>query len=166
MISRVVGGILFLSIASALAQVADRVEVRYVHPEKFTDAGRYWDGDRSREVILAALAGHIERRAAQLLPEGQRLAVSISDLDMAGAYEPWRRNLGDIRVFRDIYPARIDLSFQLTAADGSVLRRGERRLLDMAWGFGAVGYRDDPLRHEKALLDGLLERELPRQLER
>lgn len=149
-----------------LAQVFDRVQIEYVHPEKFADAGRYWGGDRARETNLAELARHIERRATALLSEGQRLAVSISDVDFAGGYEPWRRGLGDVRVVRDVYPPRIDLRFRLASADGSVLKEGERRLRNLAFGVSGAMYRDDPLRYEKALLEDWLERELRPQATR
>ena len=147
-------------VSLALAQhAADRVQVRYLHPEKFTDAGRYWAGAASREDNLAQLARHIERRATGLLPEGQRLLVSVTDVDLAGGYEPWR-NLGAIRVVRDVHPPRIDLSFQLTGADGRALREGKRSLRDLAFQVSGSGYRDDPLRYEKALINGWLAREL------
>src|ERR1041384_2763699 len=109
----VVAAMLLATFQVLAQQAPDRVQVRYLAPEKFTDAGRYWGGDASREHNLAELARHIERRAARLLPEGQRLLVSITDIDLAGGYEPWRRNLGDVRVVRDAYPPRIDLSFRL-----------------------------------------------------
>jgi hypothetical protein len=154
------------SIASAFAQESGRAEVRYVDPEKFTDAGRYWGGDTSREHNLALLARHIERGAARLLPEGQRLFVSVTDVDLAGGYEPWRRNLGDVRLITAVYPPRIDLGFQLMDADGRVLKEGKRRLLDLSFQVSGASYRDDPLRYEKALLDGWLERELSPQVAR
>jgi hypothetical protein len=149
-----------LLLSATAGQAGDRVEVAFVHPEKFTDAGRYWGSDASRQHNLTELARHIERRAARLLPQDRRLAVSITEVDLAGGFEPWRRNLGDVRIVRDVYPPRIDLSFRLTAADGSVLKQGERRLRDLAFQTGATVYRDDPLRYEKALIDGWLEREL------
>ena len=151
---------------TGLAQASDRVQVRYLQPEKFTDSGRYWSGDASREGNLSELARHIERRAARLLTQGQRLFVSITDVDLAGGYEPWRRNLGDVRVVRDVYPPRIDLGFRLVGADGGLLKEGKRSLRDLTFQVSGSTYRDDPLRYEKALLDGWLERELPRQLER
>jgi hypothetical protein len=152
---------MFLATCQALAQQApDRVQVRYFQPENFTDAGRYRGGEASREHNLAALARHIERRAIRLLPKGRRLVVSVTNIDLAGGYEPWRRNLGDIRIVRDVYPPRIDLSFQLTDAEGRVLKEGGRRLRDLAFQVSGAAYRDDPLRYEKALIDAWTEREL------
>jgi hypothetical protein len=156
-------GLIRAVIAALLAGVAhadERVEVGFVHPEKFADAGRYWGGEKSREANLAELAQHIEQRAGRLLPQGQTLLVAIRDLDMAGAHEPWRPGTGDLRVVRSVYPPRIDLSFRLVAADGSVAQQGERSLRDLAFGNGNLAYPGDRLRHEKALIDDWLAREL------
>jgi len=101
-----------LAVAAAFAtavwaQVSGQAQVRYVHPEKFTDASRYPGGGG-----------------------------------------------------RDAYPPRIDLTFRLTAADGSLLKEGERKLREPVFALTGSAYRDDPLRYEKALLDTWLEREL------
>src|SRR5262245_53358261 len=94
-----------------------QAQVRYVHPEKFTDASRYPGGGGGRDAYLAELAKHIEQRAVPLLAGNRRLAVDISEVDLAGGFEPWRAQLADTRIVRDVYPPRIDLTFRLTAAD-------------------------------------------------
>jgi hypothetical protein len=139
----------------------DRVRVEYVRPETFTDIGsRYLRADSEREVHLAALRSHLVQRASSILTEGQSLIVSITDVDMAGSFEPLRGRAGYVRVVRNVYPARIDLHFRLAAADGSVLKEGRRALQDPLFSAAFVLYRDDPLRFEKALFDQWLEREL------
>jgi len=157
--------ILALGATTALAApTADaRVEVVFVQPEKFRDIGdRYAGGGSARDSHLRDLDRYIQSRAARLVPEGQRLVVSVTDIDMAGAFEPWRGRSGDTRIVRDVYPPRIDLAFTLTGADGAVLKRGERKLRDPAL-LGRPGLSpSDPLRYEKALLDDWLERELNR----
>lgn len=90
----------------------------------------------------------------------QRLTVTISDVDIAGAFEPWRRNLWHARIVRDVYPPRIDLMFTLTDRDGNVIRSGERKLRDLAFMTPTLSYRSDPLRYEKKLLADWLDREL------
>ena len=78
--------------------------------------------------------------------------MSITDIDRAGAFEPWRGR-GDVRIVRDVYPPRVDLGFTLTGADGAVIKRGERKLRDLALVGRATASGSDPLRYEKALLD-------------
>lgn len=151
--------------ASSHAQQVPGVEVVFVQPEKFTDVGNSHapaPADRQREALLGQLRRHLEERAAQHVAKGNRLAVSITDVDMAGGFEPWRGpRMGNIRIVRNIYPPRIVLSYQLTGADGKLIGEGNRVLSDLAY-MHSIEYRDDPLLHEKKLLDDWLEREFAR----
>ena len=123
-----------------------------VQPDRFADGGT---------PDAQALEKHVEERAARLLGPGERLAVDITALDRAGRTEPWRQGLGNVRVVRDVYPARIDLEFRVTGADGALLKEGKRSLRDLPVADAGV-YGNDPLRYERALLDEWLERELRR----
>jgi hypothetical protein len=137
------------------------VRVQYVHAEEFADVGnRRFSDERIRAAYLEQLRGHLVKRAAALLAAGERLSVSITELDMAGEFEPWRPPLGDARIVKDIYPPRIDLTFRLASDDGKVIMEGARELRDPAFLAGANPYPDDPLRYEKALLDRWLQQEL------
>jgi hypothetical protein len=135
----------------AAAAPAARVQVEYRHPEKFADA---------RDLSFPELTRYLERRAAPLLRQEERLQILFTDIDRAGEREPWRRDLHDVRIVRNVYPPRIDLSFRLIGADGAVLKEGQRTLRDAAFMISGSFYRDDPLRCEKALLEDWLEREL------
>ena len=69
-----------------------------------------------------------------------------------------------MRVVRDLYPPRLALAFQVTDAEGKVVTQGRRELRDLAFLFKLpLAFPDDPLRHEKALLDDWLEQEFPRR---
>jgi hypothetical protein len=154
-----------IATAASAAQTRDspesRVQVVFVQPEKFRDVGdRYAGGGSARDFYLKDLDRYIQARGTRLLSEGERLVVSITDIDMAGAFEPWRGRLGDVRIVRDVYSPRIDLAFTLTGADGAVMKRGERKLRDLALVGSPTASGSDPLRYEKALLDDWLEREL------
>ena len=141
-------------------QAVSRVQVEYLHPENFTDVReRYYPDDKARDFYLNALRRHIQRRAAGYVQEGQSLVVSITEVDMAGNFEPLRTRLADVRIVRDVCPPRIDLVFKWTDSGGTVLKQGERKLRDLAFMTGAHLYRGDPLRYEKALLDDWLDRE-------
>jgi hypothetical protein len=105
----------------------------------------------------------LERRADSLLPPGQTLDVRIDDIKLAGAFEPWRgANAQDIRFMKDIYPPRIDLHFTLRAADGSVLREGDRKLRDMAYLQHPLSNSTDPLGYDKRLIGNWLYSEFGR----
>lgn len=137
------------------------VEVQYVRAENFADVGNHrFSDERIRAAYLEQLRGHLVKQAAARLGAGERLSVSVTELDMAGEFEAWRPPLGDARVLKDIYPPRIDLNFRLAADDGKVVKEGARELRDPAFLLGANRYADDPLRYEKALIDRWLEQEL------
>ena len=153
-----------LGCAAAFAQTATdtaRVHVEYVSPDQFTDlVDRYGRGGKLRDARLGELREHLARRANELLPRGQALEVSITDIDMAGEVEPLRTRAQDLRIVKDVYPPRINLRFRLLDADGKPIRQGERALSDLNFMMRGIHYQNDPLRYEKALLDEWLEREL------
>ena len=82
-------------LGASAATPDDRVSVRFVQPERFTDirAGLH-DVASARNPFLAELQVWIEQRATPLLGAGQRLEVSVTDIDMAGDYEALRRTTG------------------------------------------------------------------------
>lgn len=158
----VLAGMIAFANASAWAETSDlsaRVQVAFIHAESFTDfADRYGGG--TQDAYVKDLQKHIEIRASNYVPTGARLVISIENIDMAGAFEPWRPHAGQARIVRDIYPPRIDLDFTLTAKDGTVIANGRRELRDPVFLGIASSYGTDPLRYEKAMLDRWLEREL------
>ena len=138
------------------------VTVTYAHPQDFTENREFAAQDRVHgSQYLEPLKTYLIKRATRMLPAGDRLDVTITDIKLAGAYEPWHGpQLRYVRMMKDIYPPRIDLTFKLTAADGTVLRQGSRTLRNIGYlrsGPSASG-NTDPLRYEKALLNDWLRR--------
>lgn len=133
-----------------------RAQVVFVDPDKFTDARDSYTGtDAGRDAILDQLRDYMMSEAKRYIPDGDKLSISVSDVDLAGDFEPWRGpQWDDVRVVKDIYPPRIKLSFQLTDSTGKVIKEGTRDLRDLAFMMKiTMSFRDDPLRHEKQLLD-------------
>jgi hypothetical protein len=145
--------------ALALPATAAETDIAFVHPERFADVGR--DARHTdRDDYLERLRAHLADRAARLLPQDERLEVRITDVDMAGDFEPWTGSRDDIRIFRAVDAPRIDLTFRLLGSDGRVRQEGERRLADTSYLTGGdVRSSNDPLRFEKALLDRWMARE-------
>lgn len=134
------------------------VSVTYVNPEKFAENRFFGMQDRFNHVdYLAELKAYLIKRGGAILKPGQRLQVNITDIQLAGAYEPGRGPQSDhIRMMRDTYPPRIDLNFQLTDQDGKVLREGTRVLRDLNYlhsGLSTPGASSATLYYDKALLD-------------
>src|SRR5882724_2915166 len=131
-----------------------RIRVIFSDPEKFTDVkDSYMGTDKGRDAILAQLKDYIRQRASLYLADGQKLAITVTDVDLAGDFEPTRgTNWEDVRIIREIYPPRVNLSFQVTDADGKVVKEGTRRLVDLAFEMNVPINNTDPLRYEKTLL--------------
>ncbi len=148
--------LLFLSTAGMAATAPgapvsnDRVEVSYRNPAGFTEMSRDFG---ARRDWLDDLSAYVAKRAAGAVPSGQRLLVTITDVQRAGMIEPWRRAGTDLRVVRDTTPPRIDLSFQLVTADGAVVKEGVRQLRDFAFLMRSTRHRGDMLSYEKNLID-------------
>jgi hypothetical protein len=151
-------------VRAAPVQTIARAEVNFFEPKKFTDVRDSSMGDYERTTYLDQMRDHLLEQAKYYVPEGHTLRVTITDVDMAGDFEPWRGpRFDDIRIVKDIYPPRITLNFQLTNAEGVVVKEGRRDLRDLGFLMKiTMGFRDDPVRHEKALLDDWLRSEFPR----
>lgn len=141
------------------------VAVSWTAPAEFTEIRHSRNRfEAVRGDWVRDLARHVADRAARALRPGERLEVRITDIDRAGDYEPGRGASDHVRVVRDIYPPRIDLAYTLRDASGQVVTSGERSLRDL--GFlqrqpGTVG-SNDPLRHEKQLIDRWVRADLAR----
>ncbi len=134
----------FCLACAALPAGAGQVEVSWVEPDHYADAGR---SVVDRERTLGALGDHLKRWAGQL-PEGQTLKIEVLDLDLAGEIEPYRWH--ELRVLRGRadWP-QIKLRYTLLG-DGRTLKSGQADLADMHY---RLGDRTSELGFEKRMLD-------------
>ncbi|TDK23177.1 DUF3016 domain-containing protein [Luteimonas aestuarii] len=143
------------------------VAVQWNDPAGFTElkfSGNRWESQRGNWVFQ--LADHLRKEAEKRLPEGERLEVTINDIDRAGRYEPGRGiHMDSIRIMRDFYPPMMDLTFTRYDAAGNVVDEGERRLRDtMYLSNASIGRSSDSLRYEKQMIDDWLRRELGQRI--
>ncbi|WP_158289009.1 DUF3016 domain-containing protein [Rubrivivax albus] len=109
------------------AHATGAAEVHYAQPERFTDAGF---GSVERERTQARLTAEIERLASRL-PDGQRLSVTFTDVDLAGEIDHFSPH--GLRVMGLLPDApRLSLRFELTQG-GEVVARGEEQLRDLSY---------------------------------
>ena len=148
--------------ATAVTAATARVAVTYVNPQNFSETREFGQYDKFNGTrYLEPLKAHLIKQGTRMLPAGLGLEVTITDIKLAGAYEPWHGpNFRYVRFMRDIYPPRIDLSFKLMDSDGKVLREGSRTLRNLGYlqSGSALPTNTDPLRYDKALLDSWLRR--------
>lgn len=143
--------------AAAATPAESSVSVTYINPEQFTENRMYGREDRFNNVdYLGQLKAYLIKQGQAILKPGQSLHIDITDIQLAGAYEPWRGPRWDyVRIMRDIYPPRINLDFKLVGQDGNVLREGKRTLRDMDYlhsGLSLPANEGEPLYYDKALL--------------
>ena len=139
-----------LAIALHPAHAAGTVEVRWIEPPRYADAGR---SAADRERTLQALADHLQSRGAWL-PTGQTLRLEVTDVDLAGDIEPW--GWQELRVLRGRadWP-RMTLRYALSAG-GSTLKAADVQLSDMAY---ASRRHNQTLGAEQHMLDQWLRTE-------
>jgi hypothetical protein len=159
----IAGGALFAASDKA-EKTSTSVEVTFVAPEKFTDVKNdYMENDRDREYILEQLKDHLVKRASKQIASGQRLEIKVTDVDLAGDFEPWRGpNFHDVRIVKDLYPPRVTLEFRLIDASGKVVSEGKRQLRDMAFLMSIASPTSDPLRYDKEMLSNWVRDEFRR----
>jgi len=131
------------------AAVGD-ITVEFKDSDKYTDARDSVNGPTS-QTYLDELGKYLKESAARQLTAGQKLTVTVTDIDLAGDIPPGQ--LENVRIVKDIYMPRMELHFQLLGSDGAVVKEGDRRLLDMNFMQTLIPTtQNDPLRYDKALL--------------
>jgi hypothetical protein len=138
-----------------------RVSVTFVQPERFTDVKDSALGSPTGTAdLLAEIDRYLHTAGDRYVPAGLTLDVRITNIDLAGEYEPWRGPQFDrVRIMRDVYPPRFALEFRLTDASGAVVKEGQRVLLDQLYLSTAALNNGEPLYYDKLLLGDWLRRE-------
>jgi len=140
-----------------------RVEVTFDHPEKFTDAKQdSMDSEQGRNGILDQIREFMEQRGSDYLPAGFKLAITFTDVDLAGEFEPWRgAQWNDVRIVKEIYPPRFNLSYKLTDPAGKVLKEDKVELRDLSFMTRLTINPQEPLHFEKDILGQWLQSVVP-----
>ncbi len=141
------------------------VSVAWADPATFTElkaSGNRFESAQGDWLIQ--LAKYMRKQADKQLAPGNKLELTIVDIQRAGRYEPWHGlDRQNIRMIRDIYPPRMTVKYRETDASGAVVAEGERKLTDMAFMVNSGMINDsDPLRYEKRMIDSWLRRDFNR----
>ena len=143
--------LLSLLLTVACAAAAGTVEVSFVNPASYIDAGGSpWDKDANLKV----LERHLQVLGRRLLPANQVLKVELLDVDLAGNLQPARIRGDDVRVLRGNadFP-RIHLKYTLEA-DGMAHGSGTEWVVDLDYAHGVPSWHDaEPLYYEKRMLE-------------
>jgi hypothetical protein len=140
----------------------ERVEVSYRDATQLTELRRIPITANESTAWIDDLSRYVATQGSRVVPAGQRLTVTIDDVQRAGGFEPGRPGqAGGVRVVRDSSPPRIDLSFKLESAQGQVLKEGDRQLRDANFMNRSSRHRGDKLAYEKNLIDDWMRKEFP-----
>jgi hypothetical protein len=144
---------ILLGALAATASAGGIVNVKFVDPKRFTDAG-----ERSYQYspnVLEQLERQMQTLGERILADGQVLNIEVTDVDLAGELRPAPRRGGDwVRVVRGRadWP-RIALRYTLEA-NGQVVKRGEETLADLDYTHNIPIYSTyQPLSWERQMLE-------------
>jgi hypothetical protein len=140
--------------AADIATHPARTEVVFDHPEKFTDVkDSDLPSDKGRDEILSRIRTFLVSRATPLLPAGDALKITFTDIDLAGDFEPWRGSQwSDVRVVKQIYPPAFKFGWAVTGPSGRVVKQGSEDIRDLNFQTRITLDTSDPLRYEKDIL--------------
>lgn len=130
-------------------QAAGTVQVSFVEPDKYADAGRSFD----RPANLRTIEAHLQSLGQRYLADGQVLNIEVLDVDLAGELRPSRRSGSDVRVVRGgaDWPR---MALRYTLEGSGPPQRGEDRIADLSYQLRVSSYANrEPLRYEKRMLD-------------
>jgi len=131
-----------------------RTEVVFDHPEKFTDVkDAYMPTEKGRDAILADIRDFLVYQGDAVIPQGYRLKITFTDIDLAGDFEPWHGPLyEDVRFVKAIYPPAFKFTYAVTDPSGKVVREGSEDIRDLSFQLRVTLDSVDPLRYEKDIL--------------
>lgn len=144
-----------LAAAPAGGAAAQDVRIRYVAPERFTDAENRFGSGTSLRTTLAETSRSFEELGRRHLRPGDVLEVSVLDIDLAGFERPGFGFSGDsVRVVTDASPPRIRFAYALRRG-GRVAAKGEETLSDVNFMLHAnPRFAGGGLSYERALIAG------------
>ena len=142
---------------AAPAPKPENVSVTFQDSDNFTDALEN-HGSTTSAYFLDQLRECIEQAATRRLATGEKLVITVTDVDLAG--ETRFNQPHEIRIMKEIYAPRVRLKFQLLGADGKGLKEGERNLVDQEYlmNSGRPG-SSDPLFYDKLMLKDWITKE-------
>ena len=152
-----------ISLALALAALGapraaaqDRTEVIFVHPENFIDIKDYYNPtDKGEAAILRRIRTFLIHDTERLVPEGDKLTITFTNIDLAGEFEPWRGvHWQDVRIYTENYPPTFTFTYSVTDSAGRVVRQGSEALRGTDYLLHEPRDTIDTLRYDKDVLDG------------
>ncbi|WP_457673264.1 DUF3016 domain-containing protein [Thiolapillus sp.] len=147
---------------SSLVLAGGSALVDWVNPQSYKDVVA---SEGSQEEFLARTLRELEATINELaasLPDGQKLEMTVTDLDLAGDVKMSgaRTQHQDVRVVKDSYPARMKFHYRLLDASGKVLKEGDEKLQSRTLSASMRTGSSEPLEMEKRMIRGWFKRNI------
>ncbi|MGJ8679330.1 DUF3016 domain-containing protein [Paraglaciecola sp.] len=134
------------------------VEIEWHAPQEYTDV-KPSQTKRSRfmQSTFTSIDAYI-LKLAQSFPAGYRLKLKVTDLDLAGQVWPASfaglgNSASDVRVIKRLDIPRMNFSYELTNAEGDIVKQANVNLKDMSFQIGhSKHFASDSLTYEKNML--------------
>jgi hypothetical protein len=138
------------AVAAPAALAAGAVEVSFIEPARYSDAGKDLTEARRNEETLDHFLHNLGER---YLGASQMLKIDVLDLDLAGTVRPSPRSGTELRIVRGAADVpRIRLRYSLSEG-GTVVKTAEETVTDLNYARHPTDYsQSDPLRYEKRML--------------
>jgi hypothetical protein len=142
-----------------------KVSIEWIEPKKFRDVrNASMSRKRYRDTVFTELEAYFTVLGKDL-PQGQKLTIKVTDLDMAGTVQSLatagltnfsnnlNHNLNDYRIMREIDIPRMTFSYELKDADGKIIKQDDVELKDMSYlSRASVVRKSAQLRYEKVMI--------------
>ena len=125
-----IGGLALAVVLLAAAPASADVQVRYAAPERYTDAENRFASGQPLRVTLTELTRIFQDLGSPRLRPGERLDVTVLDIDLAGFDRPGFSTPTGIRVVTDATPPRIRFTYALRRG-GRIIAQGEETVTDI-----------------------------------
>lgn len=132
--------VVFMALSFSALSFAGEAEVKWEGVDKYTDfEPANGHEERYQEKVKGQLAEHIQTLAKEL-PEGQKLTLTVTDVDLTGRLEPTfgRSTSNYVRIVREIDFPRIHFNYQLTDSSGQVIKKGQEKLKNMGFNYDSL----------------------------
>ncbi|MBW9117015.1 DUF3016 domain-containing protein [Rhizobium cauense] len=141
------------AVITTLALISDgaqaSIRITFVKPETFRDDD--FRNRARRENAMAAFTKYFELLDRRYLTRNQQLSIEITDIRLAGQYEPWRPRYADVRILRDITPPRFSVRYRFKS--GGTVVTGQETITDMNYlSLPGARYSGDQFVYEKEML--------------
>jgi len=148
-------------ITLSLPLYAGSVEVYWENTDNYSDLGTDFHDDTTVKMFAEEMEPYIKRQVHDHLPDNQSMRITITNVDLAGEFEPWRL-ADDVRIVRDIYPPRMEFDYTIYDSEGNIIESATENISDIDFMFN-IGRRfvgTDEFFYEKEMFQQWISQEL------